>query len=286
MTGDEMQLTPEQIADYHRDGFIVIPNCYSAEEVQALRRDTERLCTVEADSVFRERSGTVRSIFRVHENNGPASSPPYRALTRTPRLLHPVMQVLGSDEVYVAHTKVNTKSALEGTGWLWHQDFGYWVHDGYPTNDMLTAMVMLSDTQEIHGSLYIIPGSHKLGLVDHYYDDSQAAYQLPQRAVQRDHIKEILKTSGAPVPIVGKAGTLILFHCLTIHGSGVNMSAENRWQAYITYNSVANRPNDVEKPRGDFVRSTNWAPLPIESDDAIANADRRAQARELSVQGK
>ncbi|SAL62880.1 phytanoyl-CoA dioxygenase [Caballeronia arvi] len=280
-----MELTKGQIADYHRDGFIVIPDCYSREEVQALRRDTERLSAIEADSVFRERTGAIRSIFRVHEEDGPVASPQYRALTRTPRLLRPVMQTLGSDEVYIAHTKVNTKSALEGTGWLWHQDFGYWVHDGYPENDMLTAMVMLSDTQEIHGSLYMIPGSHKLGLVEHYYDDSQAAYQLPQRAVQREHIKQILETSGAPVPIVGKAGTLVLFHCLTIHGSGVNMSAEDRWQAYITYNRVANRPHDVEKPRGDFVRSTNWAPLPIESDDGILRAGERREEREISVQG-
>jgi ectoine hydroxylase len=281
-----MELTKQQIADYHRDGFIVIPNCYSREEVRAIREDTERLCAIEADSIFRERSGAVRSIFRVHEKDGPVASPQYRALSRTPRLLRPVMQTLGSDEVYIAHTKVNTKSALEGTGWLWHQDFGYWVHDGYPANDMLTAMVMLSDTQEIHGALYMIPGSHKLGLVDHYYDDSQAAYQLPQRAVQRDQIRKILDTSGAPVPIIGKAGTLVLFHCLTIHGSGVNMSAESRWQAYITYNRVANRPRDVEKPRGDFVRSTNWAPLPIESDDGILTAGQRRQEREVSVQGK
>ena len=281
-----MELTRQQIEDYHRDGFIVIPNCYSSEEVRAIRADTERLCGIEADSIFRERSGAVRSIFRVHEKDGPVASPQYRALSRTPRLLRPVMQTLGSDEVYIAHTKVNTKSALEGTGWLWHQDFGYWVHDGYPENDMLTAMVMLSDTQEIHGALYMIPGSHKLGLLDHYYDDSQAAYQLPQRAVQRNQIKKILETSGAPVPIVGKAGTLVLFHCLTIHGSGVNMSAESRWQAYITYNRVANRPHPVEKPRGDFVRSTNWVPLQIESDDGILTAGQRGKEREISLQGK
>jgi ectoine hydroxylase len=42
----------------------------------------------------------------------------------------------------------------------------------------------------------------------------------------------------------------------------------------------------VEKPRGDFVRSTNWAPLPIESDNGILAAAQRRQERELSVQGK
>lgn len=275
-----MDLSPAQVAAYHRDGFLVIPDCYGAEEVDVLRRETSRLCGIEADSVFRERTGTVRSVFRVHEEDGPVRSAAYRALTRTPRMLRPAMQVLGSDQVYIAHTKINTKSALEGTGWLWHQDFGYWIHDGYPDDDMLTAMVMLSDTQEIHGALYMVPGSHKLGLEDHYYDDSQAAYQLPQRAVQRERMRKILQHSPAPVPIVGKAGTLVLFHCLTIHGSGVNMSADSRWQAYITYNRVANRPRDVEKPRGDFVRSTNWAPLRIQSDQGILEAAEAVSASE------
>jgi len=270
-----MELSRQQIADYHRDGFLVVPDCYSALEIAALREDTQRLCAVQGcDSIFRERSGAVRSIFRVHEADGPVASPPYRALTRTPRLLRPAMQVLGSEDVYVAHTKVNTKSALEGSGWLWHQDFGYWVQDGYPQDDMLTALVLLSDTQEIHGSLYMIPGSHKLGLQDHYLDESQVPHQLPQRAVQIARLKEIMASSPAPVPIVGKAGTLVLFHCLTIHGSGANMSSENRWQAYITYNRCANRPHDVEKPRGDFVRSRNWAPLPVESDDGILACGR------------
>lgn len=279
-----MALTKQQVADYQRDGFVVLPNCYSAEEVAALRADTERLCRVsECETIFRERSGAVRSLFRVHETDGPVASPQYRALARTPRVLRPVMQLQDSDEIYISHTKVNTKSALEGSGWLWHQDFGYWVHDGYPQDDMVTALVLLSDTQEIHGSLYMIPGSHRLGLQDHYLDESQVPHQLPQRAVQIPRLKEILAMSPDPVPIVGKAGTLVLFHCLTIHGSGANMSAENRWQAYITYNRCANRPHDVEKPRGDFVRSRNWAPLPIESDDGILNCER-IHNRELAAE--
>lgn len=277
-----MELTKQQIEDYHRDGFLVIPDAFSAEEIAALRSDTDRVCqAADCDSIFRERSGAVRSIFRVHETDGPVASAPYRALTRTPRILRPVMQVQGSEEVYISHTKVNTKSALEGSGWLWHQDFGYWTHDGYADDDMVTALVLLSETKEIHGSLYMIPGSHKLGLQDHYLDESQVPHQLPQRAVQIARLKEIMASSPAPVPIVGKAGTLVLFHCLTIHGSGANMSSESRWQAYISYNRCANRPRDVEKPRGDFVRSRNWAPLPIESDDGILES-----IREPALEGK
>jgi ectoine hydroxylase len=266
-----MKLTDQQIADYDRDGYLIIPDVFSADEIASLRKEIERLKTLEAKTIFREREGAVRSIFLVHEPYSPVYSAPYRALTRSPRVLGAAKQLLRDDDVYIMHTKINVKPGLEGTGWLWHQDHGYWVHDGYPEDDLLTALVLLGDTAEIQGSLYIIPGSHKLGLQDHYFDDSKAAYQLPQRAVQTDRLKEVMRQTAAPVPIVGKAGTLVLFHCLAIHGSGVNMSPEARWQAYITYNRCANKPNDVENPRGEFTRSLNWAPVPTESDAGILN---------------
>jgi ectoine hydroxylase len=75
-----MDLSPAQVAAYHRDGFLVIPDCYGAEEVDVLRRETSRLCGIEADSVFRERTGTVRSVFRVHEEDGPVRSASRRSI--------------------------------------------------------------------------------------------------------------------------------------------------------------------------------------------------------------
>jgi len=267
-----MELSKQQIEDYHRDGFLIIPDVFNAEEVESLRGEIERLKQLECKTIFREREGAVRSIFLVHEKDSPVFSQPFRSLTRSPRVLAPAKQLLGNEDTYVMHTKINVKPALEGTGWLWHQDHGYWVHDGYPEGDLLTALVLLGDTKEIQGALYMIPGSHRLGLQDHYFDESKAAYQLPQRAVQTSRLKEIMRDAPAPVPIVGKAGTLVIFHCLTIHGSGVNMSADNRWQAYITYNRCANKPNDVPNPRGEFTRATNWEPVPVESDEGIVAA--------------
>ncbi len=65
---------------------------------------------------MREHTGGVRTIFRVHETDGPTRSQPFRAMVRTPRLLRPVQQVLKDDGVYVYHTKINTKPAIEGHG--------------------------------------------------------------------------------------------------------------------------------------------------------------------------
>ena len=64
-------------------------------------------------------------------------------------------------------------------------------------------------------------------------------------------------------------GSLVVFDCNLLHASGHNLSAQDRWQAYFCYNTVANRPVDVENPRPDWVRSRNWTPLDLVADDAI-----------------
>src|SRR5437899_13096558 len=102
-----MQLSEEQVARFRRDGFLLFPGLYSKAGIAVLRAETARLASVEADSVIRERTGGVRSIFRVHEDDGATRSAAFRALV--PRVLAPTRQALGTDEVYVYHTKINTK---------------------------------------------------------------------------------------------------------------------------------------------------------------------------------
>src|SRR4030095_1927879 len=125
-----MELRAEQLEQFDRDGFLVFPDLFARNEVAVLRREVARLSQVQGDEVVREHTGGVRTIFRVHENDGPTRSTPFHALVRTPRLLRPVQQVLKDDAVYVYHTKINTKPAIEGTVWQWHQDYGSRESDG------------------------------------------------------------------------------------------------------------------------------------------------------------
>ena len=196
-------------------------------------------------------------------------SAPFRALTRTPRVLRPVQQVLRDDEIYVYHTKINTKPAIEGTVWQWHQDYGSWKRDGCPRNTMATFNVMMTDTTEMGGALYIIPGSHKLGRIEPVYDKS-TSYKF--WALPKDRMIEVLRSSPEPVAVTGRAGTGVLFHCETLHASGHNLSAEDRWHIYVSCNTVANRPPLRADARPDWVVSRNTRPLPLEDDQGVLKA--------------
>ncbi len=266
-----MRLTANQIAQYDRDGFLHFPEFFSATEVAALRAEVARVGQIESELVVREGTAKVPKVmFRLHEPDGPTASPAFNAAVRLPRTLGLAQQLLRDDALYLHHTKVNIKAAIEGSIWPWHQDYGSWANDGIQRPDMMTLMVGLDPAAEINGCLYFLPGSHKRGRLDPYFDTS-TAYKV--WSITPADMKAMIAEFGDPVPITGKAGAVTLFDCNLLHASGHNLSASDRWQAYFCYNTVANRPKDVETPRPDYVRSRNWVPLQSVADDALARAE-------------
>lgn len=266
-----MQLTSAQREAYARDGFLIFPGLVSPAEVAVLRGEVERLWDVEHEGTVREGSQRApKSMFRLHEADGATASAPFRALSRSPRVLGVAQQLMGDDRLYLHHSKVNVKAAIEGSIWPWHQDFGAWHLDGIERPDMSTFMVMLDDATEIGGCLYLLPGSHRWGRTDAYLDTS-TAYRL--WSVTPEDMKRRMAESPAPVPVAGRAGTCAIFHCNLMHASGHNLSHRDRWQAYFCFNTCANRPRDVPNPRPDHVRSRNWAPMEM-MPDAVPPAAR------------
>ena len=173
-----MELTAGQIERFQEDGFLIFRELFSPEEVERLREEAERVAGLDAECVFREgSSGVPKTMFRLHAEDGPTASPAYHAAAHAPRILRPAQQALGTDEVYIHHCKVNMKAAIEGSAWPWHQDFGTWHLDGIAEPTMATFLVMLDEATEMNGCLYFLPGSHRDGRVDPYFDSS-TSYSL------------------------------------------------------------------------------------------------------------
>lgn len=266
-----MQLTPAQLKSYRRDGFLILPELFSPAEVAVLRDEVARCAAIDTDCIVREgESGAPKIMFRMHETDGPTASAPMRALACSLRALGVTQQVLGDEALYLHHSKVNMKQAIEGSIWPWHQDYQAWHLDGIERPDIATFLVMLGQASQLGGCMYVIPGSHRGGLTREGYYDQSTAYGL--WAMPRERLAEVIAECGEPVPVAGPPGTAMLFHCNLLHCSGHNLSAEDRCHVFLCYNPTANRPKDVDDPRPDYVRSRNWAPLPLMPDDAILTA--------------
>jgi len=261
-------LSDAQLTEFDRQGFLQFDDLFDLNEIAVLKNELARVGSGTSEAIIRERTGSPRTVYRSHEPDGPTASPAFARLVRTPRFLRPAQQVLRDDALYVYHCKANIKTAIDGTVWLWHQDYGYWQHDGVPTSNMATSLVMLDEATEMGGCLYFIPGSHKRGVLPAYRDETTTSY--PQWAVGKEPMRAFLRENPAPVAIVGRPGTAVLFHCNIVHGSGHNLSAQDRWHVYVAYNPCANRPNPVPAtPRPEYVVSLNYAPLALATDDAL-----------------
>ena len=266
-----MLLGSSELANFDRDGFLIIRKLFSEEEVFILRKEAARIAQVEAECVIREgKSKTPKIMFRMHETDGPTGSKIYNATPRLPRILRPAIQLLQDDQLYLHHSKINLKSAIEGSVWPWHQDFGQWQLDGIKNPDLVTFMIMLDNATEVGGCLYFQPASHKSGRIKPFWDETTPYKFL---ALPPDDVRRSLREGLAPVPITGKPGDTVIFHCNLLHASGQNLSPTDRWQVYFCFNRVSNHPSDVEQPRPDYVRSLNWSVMEAVDDTAIIQAE-------------
>lgn len=262
-----MYLTEAQIEAYDRDGYLILPNLVSKEEVKLIKEGLARACQVTDDRVIREKSqGAVRMVYGMHELDGPTGCVATEGLARSNRLLQAARDVL-RDEVYLFHIKANLKEAITGEIWQWHQDFGYWRTDGLREPRLVTTMLMLDKATELSGCLYFVPGSHREPYIDAPYDDSIASTQL--KAITLEQMSGLVARHGEPVPVTGGPGTVVLFHPHLVHGSGHNMSTRDRWQLYFVYNAVSNVMADVPNPRPLWKAARNLKPLKPRTRDSI-----------------
>jgi L-proline 4-hydroxylase len=249
-----MRWDDRQRQQIDEQGFLFVPRLLQAGEVGELQAAIPALLagSEEADGMHRERerSGAVRQVYLTHRH-----CPPFRALARDSRVVGPVQQLLG--EVYVWHSKINVKAPFEGTVWLWHQDYGYWMWDGVGPR-LLSVMVLLDRATLNNGCLLVAAGSHRWGRLEHYPDEVTTSYK--QWCVDRPTLQEQLSEEMIR-PITGEPGDALFFHCNLLHASGHNLSPLPRNTIILAYNALDNKPRPVERPRPDWVVARQFDPV-------------------------
>lgn len=252
-------LTPAQLAAYDRDGFVVLPQVFTADETATLRHAVEALAAdpktaLRAEAVCEPQSAIVRSIFKVH-----AIDPVIAQLARDPKLVAIARQIVGSD-VYIHQSRANLKPGFHGKEFYWHSDFETWhIEDGMPEMRAVSCSVLLTDNNEFNGPLMLIPGSHRYFIAcvgetpsEHYkHSLRKQEYGVPD-PVSLDFLAE----RGGMVSATGQAGSVVFFDCNVMHGSNSNISPYPRSNVFMVYNSVHNTLGDPKKglaPRPEFI---------------------------------
>ena len=215
-------MIPDRDVEFYRtNGYLVVDNIYSDDEVARMRARVDALVADAAglsdhDSVYDLEPAHSAERPRVRRIKEPYNVDPlFRAMAEHPNLVSVLSRLIGPD-LRLHGGKINIKAAEYGSPVEWHQDWAFYPHTN---DDVLAVGVMLDDMTEDNGPLLIMPGSHRGPTHDHHVDGVFAGAIDPERCG--------LDFSRA-ARVTGRAGACSFHHVRAIHGSAQNRSGRDR----------------------------------------------------------
>jgi ectoine hydroxylase len=251
-----MRFSDSQLAHFHEQGYLFLPELFAPQEVASLLRDIPALQARETDATperrpVRRANSTPRIATRRHSG-----------VVRPPRILEGVHR--GQSGIRLAQQD-QREGGVRRDGLVVAPGLRILVHDGVEPK-LASCMVYLDDATHENGCLMVMPGSHRLGRVEHFPDETTTSYK--QWTIPIPKLREI--TRGSPVvSLPGKAGSAVVFHCNLIHGSNHNMAPLPRRSVIFAYNDIDNKPRPVANPRPDYVVSRRFDIVRLEDEDSL-----------------
>lgn len=252
-------ITPLVIEQYEKQGFVVLDDIFSPEEICLLQQESERLRADEIiqqsnETITESGSSDVRSIFRVHDN-----SPIFKQLSVDERLVG-LARYLLADEIYIHQSRLNYKPGFRGKEFYWHSDFETWhVEDGMPRMRALSMSITLTENYPDNGPLMIIPSSHRQYVScegktpeNHHL----ASLQKQECGIPSDNCLQTMVERGGIVALTSKPGSVIIFDCNVMHGSNNNITPFPRSNIFFVYNAQSNKvikPFCTQAPRPEHI---------------------------------
>jgi ectoine hydroxylase-related dioxygenase (phytanoyl-CoA dioxygenase family) len=228
-----MGLTEQQQQFFKEQGYLVVEGVFAPDEVLRLQQACDDLAakahglTVSTDrfklAVFKDSGKIVQQIGDPHEMAGV-----WMDLVRDARLLDMVETLIGPN-LMVYYSQLMMKAPRQGFTAPWHQDFAFFPHN---RSNILACTVAIDEATEENGCIRVIPGSHKLGLINHY--DEEGVFT----GIVRDE-RDFDPTTEVALP--AKAGSVLFWHALTLHSSHPNRSEKPRRALVIEYKNPADR---------------------------------------------
>ena len=257
-TAETGHLSAEQIDRFWRDGYLMVEDAVSPEQLAALRAEFDGWVeeskahtdgygeTVDGRPRFDLEQGHSAEKPALRRVNSPAeASGAYDAAMRDSAMTSFVADLIGPN-VKFHHSKINSKLPGARTEVKYHQDFPFTPHTN---DDVVTALLMVDEVTEENGPLEVVPGSHK-GPIHGLWHDGVFTGAVGSE-VEADALESAVKCTGP-------AGAVCLMHTRLLHGSAPNLSDHPRTLFICVYSAedaVPLSPNPVPSTQeGQIVR--------------------------------
>lgn len=225
-------LSPEQLDQMQRDGFVVLESLFTKAEMEQLADGIDQYVKRHEEELAKNGGGWIDKADQITFTSHLAEQDEkIRAFCLRKEIADLSSQLLGPDVDLYWNQSVFKRPETEQI-FPWHQDDAYTPVKPAP---YLTLWLAISDATEENGCISVLPGSHKNGLVPH----EQTAYGWACHSPE-DPDQGVL----VPVP----AGSLVVFWSMTMHKSGPNLSKNIRKAYVIQYANAGLRRVDDDQP--------------------------------------
>lgn len=234
----DVVLTEEQVAFYHREGYLALPAIAPPQEVAWLREVYDRLFAARAgreegnqfDLGGADEEGQTAALPQILD---PSRYAPelkegrYRvnALAVARQLLGPEARPQGEHAIF--------KPARFGAETPWHQDEAYW--DPMTEYNALSLWIPLQEATVENGCMWFLPGSHGQEVQSHH----SIGHDPRVHGLEMDDAASIVSGRAVACPV--PPGGCTIHHNRTMHYAGPNPTDIPR-RAYILAFGLPGRP--------------------------------------------
>ena len=255
-------LTEDQKQFFADNGYLLVKGMFTKEEAAALRAEGHALINriYENEDVDATWGGarqiTPEKTKLLHCHDVQFYSAKFSQLIVDERLTGAAADIIGSPNVQLHHTKMFIKPPEKGSPFPLHQDYPFFPHDN---DSMIAATIHFDDAPLEKGCVCVVPGSHKLGPLPTAEDGNH----LP---IQEFPLEKATYCEA-------EAGDVLFFSYLTVHGSNLNVSNEERTTLLVQMRDPEDRPSIAtheSRGQGMMLRGINPIKSFLPKDDQPA----------------
>lgn len=252
MQFNEQNLTGADVTRFHEEGFLRATLLVGVT-LCAVQHEADRLWALANKQYDAEQSWNANAILNgVHKHSAVMRELMYR------NPLVDLMTRLIGPNVKAASNQLVFKHPGDANDYHWHQDNGFGPLEPQAN---VTCWTALDDTDERNGCLWIIPGSHREGVVEH-----SASRGRERIAVGVD------ESEAVPVPM--RAGECLLFHGNLLHTSKGNFTDRMRRAYFFRYADADAIEVLTGRPRiGMLLRGASRFPEVTDCPETICQPD-------------
>jgi hypothetical protein len=243
VTSLENLLTPAQIEQFERDGFLALSTPRIEPSELGWCRDILMRLIKEGAGRNEGRSFDLLARDGGTEGSSPQVLKPSLYAEELRRFsyrklgLQVAQQLIGPTATLAGDVAI-FKPSYTGGATPWHQDEAF--REAKFDYQEISIWIALTDTLRENGPMHYIPGSHRVGILPHRLQDNSKNANSIECYEGFDPRSAVV----CPIP----AGAMIIHHCRTVHGALENKTNAERLAYVLTYST----PIELRKDNRDF----------------------------------